>query len=90
VFTNDGLLIANNLMSGVKMSHESESEVTFLNNLIKDFTHAFADPGRGDLHLTSAGVEAIDQGVLQAEVAEDIDAQRRGDKPDIGADELTN
>ena len=89
VFTNDGLLIANNLMSGVKMSHESESEVTFLNNLIKDFTHAFADPGRGDLHLTSAGVEAIDQGVLQAEVAEDIDAQRRGDKPDIGADELT-
>ena len=89
VFTNDGLQIANNLMSGPKMSHESESKVTFLNNLIKDFTHAFADPGRGDLHLTSAGVEAVDRGVAMAEVAEDIDRQRRGDKPDIGADELT-
>lgn len=90
VFTNDGLLIANNLMSGPKMSHESESKVTFLNNLIKGFTRAFADPGRGDLHLRSAAVEAIDQGVPQAEVAEDIDGQRRGDKPDIGADELTD
>lgn len=90
VFTNDGLLIANNLMSGPKMSHESESNVTFLNNLIKDFTPAFADPGRGDLHLTSASVGAVNRGVSLAEVAEDIDRQRRADKPDIGADELTD
>jgi hypothetical protein len=88
VFTNDGLLIASNLMSGPKMSHESESKVTFLNNLVKDFTNAFADPGRGDLHLAIAGAEAVDRGVPQAEVAEDIDRQKRGDKPDIGADEL--
>jgi hypothetical protein len=89
VFTNDGLLIANNLLSGPKMSHESESNVTFLGNIIKDFTHGFADPGRGDLHLRSAAAEAVDQGVPLAEVSEDIDGQRRGDKPDIGADELT-
>ncbi len=89
VFVNDGLLIANNLLSGPKVSHESESEVTFLNNLIENLTHGFADPSRGDLHLTRAAVEAVDQGVPLTEVAEDIDGQRRGDKPDIGADELT-
>ncbi len=89
VFANDGLQIANNLLSGPKMSHESQSQVAFLNNLVKDVTHGFVDPSHGDLHLTSAAIEAIDGGVPLAGVAEDIDGQRRGDKPDIGADELT-
>jgi hypothetical protein len=90
VFTNDGLLIANNLLSGPGIRNESESKITFLNNLIKDVTDGFIDPARGDLHLKSTAIEAIDKGLARAEVVEDIDRERRGAKPDIGADELTN
>jgi poly(3-hydroxybutyrate) depolymerase len=89
VFTNDGLIVANNLISGPGIRNESENKVTFLNNLIKDHTNALVDPRRGDLHLTDAAIEAIDKGIALAEVVEDVDRQPRGGKPDIGADELT-
>jgi Right handed beta helix region len=87
VFTNDGLLIANNLLSGPKMSLESKSKVTFLNNVIGDFTHVFVDPGHGNLHLSSIAAGVVDRGLPLTEVVEDIDGQPRGNKPDIGADE---
>ena len=90
VFTNDGLLIANNLISGPGIRNESESKITFLNNLIKDSTNAFIDPARGDLHLKNTAIEAIDKGLSRAEVVEDADREPRGARPDIGADELTN
>jgi hypothetical protein len=90
VFTNDGLLIANNLLSGTGIRNESESEITFLNNVIKDVSDDFIDPARGDLHLKSNATEAIDKGKAMPEVVEDIDGQTREDKPDIGADELIN
>ena len=90
VFTNDGLLIANNLLSGPGIRNESESKITFLNNLIKDVTGDFIDPARGDLHLKSTVIDAVDKGLARAEVVEDIDRQRREAKPDIGADELIN
>jgi len=90
VFANDGLVIANNLLNGPGIRNESESSITFHDNLIGDFTHAFANPGGGDLHLNGTAVRAIDQGIALAEVAEDIDGQRRESKPDIGADELVN
>jgi hypothetical protein len=90
VFANDGLLIANNLLNGPGIRNESESSITFRNNLIGDFTRAFANPEGGDLHLNGAAVGAIDRGIPMAEVAEDIDGQRREQRPDIGADELMN
>ncbi len=90
VFTNDGLLIANNLLSGPGIRNESESKITFLNNLIKDVKDGFIDPARGDLHLKSTAIEAIDKGLAQAEVVEDFDRKPRGTKPDIGADERTD
>jgi hypothetical protein len=90
VFTNDGLLIANNLLSGPGIRNESESKITFINNLIKDVTGDFIDPARGDLHLKSTAIDAIDKGLPLAEVVEDFDGQRRESKPDIGADELIN
>ncbi|MHC4325270.1 MAG: right-handed parallel beta-helix repeat-containing protein [Planctomycetota bacterium] len=90
VFTNDSLLIANNLLSGLGIRNESESKITFLNNLIKDVTDGFIDPVHGNLHLKSTVIEAIDKGLSQAEIAVDIDRNPRGAKPDIGADELTN
>lgn len=88
VYDNDGLLIANNLISGPRIRMESESKVKFVNNLIKDFTHAFVNPAHGNLHLTNAAVEAIDRGVVMGEVPDDLDGEPRGTKPDIGADEL--
>ena len=90
VFTNDGLLIANNLISGPGIRNESESKITFINNLIKDVTGDFIDPARGNLHLKSTAIESIDKGIARAEVIEDIDGQYRESKPDIGADELIN
>ena len=87
VFTNDGLLVANNLLSGPGMSNESDSKIGFTGNLIKDMTAAFVDPARGNLHLTQAATEAIDKAVTPDEVTEDIDRQPRT-RPDIGADEL--
>jgi hypothetical protein len=90
VFTNDSLVVANNLISGPGIRNESKSEVKFLNNLIRDFTDAFVDPRHGNLHLTDAAIDAIDKGIELAEVTEDFDRQPRGTRPDIGADELTN
>ncbi|MFC1792748.1 nitrous oxide reductase family maturation protein NosD [Planctomycetota bacterium] len=90
VFTNDGLLIANNLISGPGIRNESESKITFLNNLIKDVSNSFIDPARGNLHLKSAATEAVGKGLARAEVVEDVDRQQREAKPDIGADELIN
>jgi hypothetical protein len=90
VFTNDGLLIANNLLSGPGIRNESESKITFLNNLIKDVTGDFIDPARGDLHLKSNATNAVNKGLPLAEVVEDFDRQQREPKPDIGADELIN
>ena len=90
VFTNEGLLIANNLISGPGIRNESESKITFLNNLIKTVSDSFIDPARGNLHLKSTATEAIDKGLARTEVVEDIDGERREAKPDIGADELVN
>jgi hypothetical protein len=88
VFTNDGLLVANNLLSGPGTSNESDSEIRFVGNLLRDASGAFADPAHGDLHLTQAADEIIDQGAaLPAPVGEDIDRQHRDSQPDIGADE---
>jgi hypothetical protein len=90
VFTNDGLLIANNLLSGPGIRNESESKIISLNNATKDVSAYFIDPAGGDLHLKNNATEAIDKGKAMPEVVEDIDRQRRDSKPDIGADELIN
>jgi len=90
VFTNDGLLIANNLLSGPGIRNESESKVKFLNNLIEDVSNDFIDPAQGNLHLKSNATKAVDNGLVLLEVVQDFDRQQREAKPDIGADELIN
>jgi hypothetical protein len=87
VFDNDGLLVANNLVSGPRIRNESASQVRFLNNLQKDLTATFADASSGNLHLKIEDFDAIDKALQLPEVADDIDGQPRGSKPDIGADE---
>ncbi len=91
VFTNDGLIVANNLLSGPAMSDESNSEIQFLGNLIRDTSAAFADPVHGNLHLTQAAPDVVGEAVvLPKPLPEDIDGQPRDDKADIGADELVS
>jgi hypothetical protein len=89
VFANDGLVVANNLLSGPGMRNESDSGIEFTGNLIKDMTEAFVDPAHGNLHLTEAATDAIDKAVALDEVVEDIDRQPRA-APDVGADEWAN
>ena len=88
VFDNDGLLVANNLLSGPNIRNESDSKIKFLNNLAKDLTAALAGPSQGDLHLTPRAAEAIDKAKPLPDVSNDIDRESRDSKPDIGADEL--
>jgi len=90
VFTNDRLVVANNLLSGPGIRNESESAILFSNNLIKDMTDYFVNPGDGNLHLAGRPADVIEAGVTPAEVVDDIDWQPRGAMPDIGADELAN
>ena len=88
VHDNDGLLVANNLLSGPPIRNESPSAIRLLNNLVvPDYSHAFVDASCGNLRLTAKAVEAIDRGVPLPEVTDDIDGAPRGQRPDIGAHE---
>jgi len=88
VFANEGLVVANNLLSGPRMSNESDSRIQFINNRIEEMTDVLADPDRGNLHLTGAAAGLLDRATALPEVTEDIDGQPRGARPYIGADEL--
>jgi len=88
VYDNDGLLIANNLLSGPKIRNESGSKIKAFNNLAKDLTSALVNPSQGNLHLTLRAADAINKAKSLSDVTEDIDREPRGAKPDIGADEL--
>jgi len=87
VRTNDGLVIANNLVSGSAISNESDSDIVFVGNCIKDVTEAFVDPAQGNLHLSEAGREMVDRAASLSDVSGDIDGRRRRSRPYIGADE---
>lgn len=91
VFDNDGLLVANNLLSGPAMSNESDSPIQFRGNLLQDMSSVFIDPTHGNLHLVRPAGEIVDKAVALSDgPTTDIDGQPRGDKPDIGADEWMN
>jgi len=96
VHDNEGLVVANNLLSGPEIKNESASRIVFANNLAKDLTAALVDPARGDLHITDRATDVIDkakplprgQRSELPDVPTDIDGQPRGSTPDIGADEF--
>ena len=88
VFDNDGLLVANNLLSGPRIRNESDSNIRFVNNLEKDLTDVLANPTQGNLHLTVLAADVIDKAVPLSDVTSDIDREPRSAEPDIGADEF--
>jgi len=88
VSDNDGLVVANNLLSGPRMRIQTQSKVTFRQNLEKDVTAFFVDAAAGNLHLKRALPDATDKAVPLPEVTEDIDRKPRGRAPDVGAHEF--
>ncbi len=90
VFDNEGLLVANNLLSGPKIRIESDSNIRFINNIVKDLTDVLVNPTHGNLHLTAQAADVIDKANPFDDVTGDIDGQERRTKPDIGADELAH
>ncbi|MBD3184676.1 hypothetical protein GF312_20515 [Candidatus Poribacteria bacterium] len=88
VHDNDGLLVANNLLSGPEIRNESSSDIVFKGNIERDVTEYFIDPENGNLHLKKQLPEHIGKTFSMTEVTEDIDRQKRTEKPCIGADEF--
>ena len=88
VHDNEGLVVANNLLSGPAMRVETQSKVQSRGNaVVKDMTDRFVDAAGGNLHLRSrpaAAALAVDR---VPEVGEDIDRQARGLRTTAGADE---
>jgi hypothetical protein len=86
---SDGLVVANNLLCGPRMSVEEHTgTIDVRNNLVGESKDYFVDPAHGDLHLTAKAVGAIGHATPEKDVSEDFDRQRRGDKPDLGADQF--
>jgi len=89
VHANDGLVVANNIFSGPRIVAEQyEGRIDVRNNLIRPVGEYFVDAAKGNLHLVAGAVDAIDKATVDRNVREDIDGQQRGEKPDLGADEL--
>ncbi len=86
---NDGLVVANNLLSGAEVLMTSESQIDQRSNFaVETLTQVFADANAGNLHLTEAAEGVVNAANRLPLVSHDIDNQPRLDRPDIGADEL--
>ena len=89
VHANDGLVVANNIFSGPRIVAEHyEGQIDVRNNLIRPVGEYFVDAAKGNLHLTAKAADAIDKATADRGILTDIDGQPRGEKPDLGADEL--
>lgn len=88
VHSNDGLVVANNLLSGPGVRNESASPIEFQNNLARDLTEIFVDASSGNLHLRKPFPQNVTAARSILDVRDDIDRQPRGAHPVLGADEL--
>ena len=89
VHANDGLLVAGNIFSGPGTRIENYSgKIHVRHNLVRNVTDYFVNAAKGDLHLKTTAADAIGKAPALDGVDADFDGQKRGDKPDLGADEL--
>ena len=87
VHDNEGLVVANNLLSGPPMRMETTSEVQSRGNRVVDDARAqFSDAGAGDLHLKSPAPD-IDSVNRLPDVLDDIDRRPRNIRTTAGADD---
>ena len=87
VHANDGLVVANNLLSGPAMRIETQDPIAIRGNVTREMGSAFADVAQGDLHLRSAVPGVVGAVEPLAEVPADFDRQPRGPQADVGADQ---
>jgi hypothetical protein len=85
VHDNDGLVLANNLLSGRAMQIETKSSLRNEGNLIKDMTPWLVDPAGGNLHLRPGAAQAPGTVPRLADVPEDIDRRPRPQATVVGA-----
>lgn len=87
--SSSGCLLANNLADEpFYVNRFEENNPQLITNLTSAGSGYFADPARGDLHLRSDFLPAVDGGTFTADRETDIDGQGVvGSGPDIGADE---
>lgn len=88
VHDNEGLAVANNLLSGPPVRIESSSTIEMRGNVTGERAAIFADAAAGDLHLVAEDAAVIDAAVPLENVEADLDREPRGERPDIGADEF--
>jgi hypothetical protein len=88
VHDNDGLIVANNLLSGPALRNESISSMTLRDNLSKDLTGQLVDPASGNLHVRVPLPKGVGPVEAVKGVVDDIDRQPRGGRPVAGADEI--
>jgi len=75
--------IVNNLVHGDIRREGGEARLQ--QNLARRLDGYFVAPASGDLSLTPAATEAIDQAVARPEIRDDIRQQARPGRPDLGA-----
>ncbi len=89
VHDNDGLVVANNLLSGPPMRVETQSKFTSRGNVVrKDLAGSFVDAAGGNLHLRAAVPGVSGAAELLPDAPEDFDRQRRSNPTDVGADQF--
>ncbi len=90
VHDNEGLLVANNLLSGPPMSVGSGPRIRSRDNVARVLTDAFVDVSRGNLHLKTAVPEVVNATDPLPGAPEDFDRKQRDNRPDVGADEFSD
>lgn len=87
VHDNEGLVVANNLLSGPSMRVETTSQIATRGNVTREAGSEFVDVKAGDLHLGRPTPALVDANDPLPEAPTDIDGERRDNQPDAGADE---
>jgi hypothetical protein len=88
VHTDEGLIVANNLLSGPEMRMETPSKVIITGNVTGDMTSAFVNAAAGDLHLKDRSRDLVNTADAQFTESSDIDGHKRGAKATVGAHEV--
>jgi hypothetical protein len=87
VHDNDGLLVANNLLSGPPLRNESASRVILRHNPATNLVNHFVNPAAGNLHLKAARPADFGAAEPVDGVTDDVDRQPRGRRVVLGADD---
>lgn len=88
-FSNTDVEITNNLVSHWMMARDGAA-ASLAGNYENASLSLFLDASTGNLHLTPAATDVIDQGVFVGDglCDKDIDGDNRDATPDVGADEI--